>query len=132
MEELLAAIAEAPVPVIARVNGHARAGGLGLICASDLAVAAAPSTFGFSEVRIGVAPALIAVPALRVADRRFLARTMLTGESFDAAAGRRGRAADRGGARRARPSTPGWPARSGPSSSPPRARWPPPSHCCAP
>jgi methylglutaconyl-CoA hydratase len=85
MEELLTLIVDASVPVIARVNGHARAGGLGLICASDLAVAAASSTFGFSEVRVGVAPALIAVPALRVADRRFLARTMLTGESFDAA-----------------------------------------------
>jgi len=84
MEELLGAIADAPVPVIARVNGHARAGGIGLIAASDLAVAAIGATFGFSEVRIGVAPALIAVPALRVADRRFLARTMLTGASFDA------------------------------------------------
>jgi methylglutaconyl-CoA hydratase len=84
MEELLLAITEAPVPVIARVNGHARAGGIGLIAASDLSVAPAACTMGFSEVRIGVAPALILVPSLRVADRRFLARTTLTGEPFSA------------------------------------------------
>jgi methylglutaconyl-CoA hydratase len=84
MEALLSMIDSAPVPVIARVNGHARAGGLGLIAASDLAVAPRASTFAFSEVRVGVAPALILVPALPVVERRFLARTMLTGESFSA------------------------------------------------
>ncbi len=47
---------------------------MGLIAAADLAVATARSTFAFSEVRVGVAPAMILVPALRVADRRFLAR----------------------------------------------------------
>ncbi len=85
MEEVLSLITAAPVPVIARVNGHARAGGLGLIAASDLAVAAAASTFAFSEVRVGVAPALIMVPALPLVARRFLARTTLTGEPFSAA-----------------------------------------------
>jgi methylglutaconyl-CoA hydratase len=85
MKDLLALIAATRVPVIARVNGHARAGGLGLIAASDLAVAAARSTFAFSEVRVGVAPALILVPALSIVERRFLAQTMLTGESFNAA-----------------------------------------------
>jgi methylglutaconyl-CoA hydratase len=85
MPEILDTIRRAPVPVIARVNGHARAGGLGLMATSDLAVAPAGSTFAFSEVRVGVAPAMILVPALRVADRRFLARTMLTGEPFGAA-----------------------------------------------
>jgi methylglutaconyl-CoA hydratase len=78
-------IRTAPVPVIARVGGHARAGGLGLIATADLAVATASSTFGFSEVRVGVAPAMILVPVLRVADRRFLARATLTGEPFRAA-----------------------------------------------
>jgi methylglutaconyl-CoA hydratase len=84
MAELLSIIASAPLPVIARVNGHARAGGLGLIAASDLAVAAKGSTFAFSEVRVGVAPAMILVPALPTVERRFLSRTMLTGESFSA------------------------------------------------
>ena len=84
MPDILTRIVESPVPVIARVNGHARAGGLGLIAASDLAVAAAASTFAFTEVRVGVAPAMILVPALRVVDRRFLARATLTGERFSA------------------------------------------------
>jgi len=85
MPEILETIRSAPAPVIARVGGHARAGGLGLIAAADLAVATAASTFGFSEVRVGVAPAMILVPALRVADRRFLSRAVLTGEPFGAA-----------------------------------------------
>ena len=85
LPEIFATIRAAGQPVITRVNGHARAGGLGLIAASDLAVAAAGSTFAFSEVRVGVAPAMILVPALRVADRRFLAQMTLTGERFGAA-----------------------------------------------
>jgi methylglutaconyl-CoA hydratase len=82
---ILTSIVESPVPVIARVNGHARAGGIGLIAAADMAVAAQAATFAFTEVRVGVAPAMILVPALRVVDRRFLARTTLTGERFGAA-----------------------------------------------
>jgi methylglutaconyl-CoA hydratase len=85
LPEILTAIATAAVPVVARVNGPARAGGLGLIAAADLAVATTRCTFAFSEVRVGVAPAIILVPSLRVAERRFLARATLTGEPFDAA-----------------------------------------------
>jgi methylglutaconyl-CoA hydratase len=85
MPDVLTAIMESPVPVIARVNGHARAGGLGLIAAADIAVAAAASTFAFSEVRVGVAPAMILVPALRVMGPRVLARLTLTGDRFSAA-----------------------------------------------
>jgi methylglutaconyl-CoA hydratase len=84
MPEILTGIVESPVPVIARVNGHARAGGLGLIAAADMAVAPEAASFAFTEVRVGVAPAMILVPALRVADRRFLARMTLTGERFSA------------------------------------------------
>jgi len=84
MPAILTSIVESPVPVIARVNGHARAGGIGLIAAADMAVAAEAATFAFTEVRVGVAPAMILVPALRVVDRRFLARTTLTGERFSA------------------------------------------------
>jgi methylglutaconyl-CoA hydratase len=85
MPEILTAMLNSPVPVIARVNGHARAGGLGLIAAADLAVAPAAATFAFTEVRVGVAPAMILVPALRVVEPRFLARAVLTGEPFGAA-----------------------------------------------
>ena len=84
MPDILTAIVESPVPVIARVNGHTRAGGLGLVAAADLAAAAAGSTFAFTEVRVGVAPAMILVPALRVVEPRFLAAMTLTGERFDA------------------------------------------------
>jgi len=84
LPEILRTIRTAGQPVIARVNGHARAGGIGLIAVADLAVAQTGSTFAFSEVRVGVAPAIILVPALRVVDRRFLARVTLTGEQFGA------------------------------------------------
>jgi methylglutaconyl-CoA hydratase len=85
MPEILTLITTAPVPVIARVNGHTRAGGLGLIAASDLAVAPTHATFAFSEVRVGVAPAMILVPARDIMQRRFMSRTMLAGEGFGAA-----------------------------------------------
>ena len=84
MPDILSMIVGTAVPVIARVNGHARAGGLGLIAAADMAAAPESSTFAFTEVRVGVAPAMILVPALRVMDRRFLARMTLTGERFGA------------------------------------------------
>ncbi|RCV50656.1 enoyl-CoA hydratase-related protein [Marinitenerispora sediminis] len=86
MAELFSAVMDAPKPVVAKLNGPARAGGIGLVAAADIAVAPASATFAFSEVRIGVVPALISVPvALRMHDRQ-LARYFLTGETFDAAA----------------------------------------------
>lgn len=72
-------------PVVGRVNGSARAGGIGLISACDLAIAVAPATFGFSEVRIGAAPAIIAVTCLRRMPPRAAAQYFLTGEVFGAA-----------------------------------------------
>jgi methylglutaconyl-CoA hydratase len=85
LPDILTAMTMSRVPIITRVNGHVRAGGIGLIAASDVAVAPANSTMAFSEVRVGVAPAIILVPSLRVADRRFLARLALTGDTFTAA-----------------------------------------------
>jgi methylglutaconyl-CoA hydratase len=82
--DVLSAIAASPLPVIARVNGHVRAGGMGLVAACDLAVAPPSATFAFTEVRVGVAPAIIAVPALSVMARRDLVRYALTGEVFGA------------------------------------------------
>jgi methylglutaconyl-CoA hydratase len=84
MAEVFTQIATAPKPVVARVNGHVRAGGIGLVTASDLAVAPEGATFAFSEVRVGVVPAMIAVPALRVLTPRALSAYALTGETFDA------------------------------------------------
>ena len=82
---LLRQIIERPKPVIARVTGHVRAGGLGLLAACDIAAAATDATFAFTEVRIGVAPAVISLPLLPRTNPRALARHYLTGERFDAA-----------------------------------------------
>jgi len=82
---ILSTIWDSPKPVVARVAGPARAGGVGLVSACDIAVAADDATFAFSEVRIGVVPAVISVTVLP----RLLARSahelFLTGETFDAA-----------------------------------------------
>ncbi|MFE7211018.1 enoyl-CoA hydratase family protein [Streptomyces sp. NPDC057611] len=82
---VLRQIVELPKPVVARVTGHVRAGGLGLLAACDIAIASNQATFAFTEVRIGVAPAVISLPLLPRADPRALARHCLTGERFDAA-----------------------------------------------
>ncbi|MBD0840250.1 enoyl-CoA hydratase family protein [Streptomyces sp. TRM68416] len=82
---LLRQIVELPRPVVARVTGHVRAGGLGLLAACDIAAAATTATFAFTEVRIGVAPAVISLPLLPRTDPRALARYYLTGERLDAA-----------------------------------------------
>lgn len=80
--QLLRQIVELPKPVVARVTGHVRAGGLGLLAACDVAAASTESTFAFTEVRIGVAPAVISLPLLPRTDPRALARYYLTGERF--------------------------------------------------
>ncbi|MGW0410516.1 enoyl-CoA hydratase family protein [Streptomyces collinus] len=79
---LLRRIVELPTPVLARITGHVRAGGLGLLAACDMAAAGPEATFAFTEVRIGVAPAVISLPVLPRTDPRALARYYLTGERF--------------------------------------------------
>lgn len=86
LPEVLAALRGAGTPVVAVVGGHVRAGGIGLVAAADVALGAASATFAFTEVRVGVAPAIIAVAASRVMAARALARHTLTGEVFDAPA----------------------------------------------
>ncbi|MGW1609061.1 enoyl-CoA hydratase family protein [Streptomyces sp. NPDC002285] len=81
---LLRQIVELPKPVVARVTGHVRAGGLGLLAACDISAASAQATFAFTEVHIGVAPAVISLPLLPRTDPRALARYYLTGERFTA------------------------------------------------
>jgi len=83
LPDILTLVMQGPLPVVARVNGAARAGGLGLIAACDLAVGLTGATFGFSEVRLGVAPAIIAVPCLRRMPRQAARELFLTGEPFD-------------------------------------------------
>lgn len=73
-----------PQPVVCRLNGLARAGGVGLLAACDLVVAPADVSFSFTEVRLGVVPAVIAVPVLRRLAAQTAHRLFLTGEVFDA------------------------------------------------
>ena len=72
-------------PVIAAVDGPVRAGGIGLMAACDLIVVNPSITFAFTEVRIGVAPAIITGPILQRCGWSKLAGPYLTGEVFDAA-----------------------------------------------
>jgi methylglutaconyl-CoA hydratase len=81
---ILQMIWDSAKPVIGRVNGTARAGGLGLIAACDIAVAPQSATFAFSEVRVGATPATIAVTCLRRMEPRAAAEYFLTGEAFGA------------------------------------------------
>ena len=85
MAALLRAIVESPLPVIVAVDGHVRAGGMGLVGAGDIAVAGPRSTFALTEARIGVAPAIISLTLLPKMSARAAARYYLTGETFDAA-----------------------------------------------
>ncbi|MER5973417.1 enoyl-CoA hydratase family protein [Streptomyces sp. NPDC002055] len=84
LARLLRTIVELPKPVVARVTGHVRAGGLGLLGACDIAVAGPGASFAFTEARLGLAPAVISMPLLPRLDPRAASRYYLTGERFDA------------------------------------------------
>lgn len=71
-------------PVVIRLHGPVRAGGLGLVGAADIVIAADTVTFAFTEARLGLAPALISLTTLPRMTSRAAARTFLTAESFDA------------------------------------------------
>ena len=82
-EDVLTAIWEGEKPVIAAVNGAAFAGGLGLVGASDIIITSEEAVFSFSEVRIGVIPAIISVVCLRKLGPHHGMRLFITGERFD-------------------------------------------------
>src|SRR4051794_26049297 len=84
MLALLRAIVQLPKPVVARVDGAVRAGGLGLVGACDIAFAGAKASFAFTEVRLGLAPAIISLTTLGRMSERAASRYYLTGETFDA------------------------------------------------
>lgn len=84
MAAVLTLLWESPKPVICRVNGAARAGGIGLVAAADIAIATEGATFAFSEIRVGVVPAMISVPCLRRMPSRAAAEYFITGEVFNA------------------------------------------------
>jgi enoyl-CoA hydratase len=81
---LLRRIVEMPKPVIGSIDGHVRAGGIGLVGACDIVIAGPAATFAFSEVRIGLAPAIISLTTLPRLSSRAASRYYLTGETFSA------------------------------------------------
>jgi methylglutaconyl-CoA hydratase len=86
LPELLETVWRSPKPVVAVLRGPARAGGVGLAAACDVVVAASSATFAFSEVRLGIVPAVISAVVLPRMVPHVAHRLMLTGEVFDAAA----------------------------------------------
>ena len=83
---VLREIVELAKPVVARIDGHVRAGGIGLVGACDIAIAGPRSSFAFTEVRLGLAPAIISLTTLGRMTERAASRYYLTGETFDARA----------------------------------------------
>ena len=84
MVRVLERLMDAEQPTVAAVDGAVRAGGIGLMASCDLIVVQRSVTFALTEVRIGVAPAIISVPILRRVTPSRIAAAMLTGEAFDA------------------------------------------------
>ncbi|MBA2460642.1 MAG: enoyl-CoA hydratase/isomerase family protein [Actinobacteria bacterium] len=81
---MLEAIDRCPAPVLARVQGHALGGGAGLVACSDIAVAQTAAVFAFSEVKLGIIPAVISPFALAKIGPSAARRYFVTGERFDA------------------------------------------------
>ncbi|MDQ4011469.1 MAG: enoyl-CoA hydratase-related protein [Actinomycetota bacterium] len=73
-----------PKPVVAKLAGPVRAGGVGIVAAADIAVAAHDVSFAFTEVRLGVVPAMISLTVLPRLVRHVAHELLLTGETFDA------------------------------------------------
>lgn len=74
-----------PKPVVVRIAGPVRAGGLGIVAAADVAICADEVTFAFTEARLGLAAAMISLTVLPRMTSRSAADTFLTGRTFDAA-----------------------------------------------
>jgi len=85
MRRMFESIDQCPTPVVARVQGHALGGGTGLVAAADIAIAAPTTQFAFSEVKLGIIPAVISPFALAKIGVAHARRYFVTGERFDAA-----------------------------------------------
>lgn len=82
--DLLKTIEDCDLPIVGRVNGHALAGGLGLVCACDLVVTSSKATFGTPETKIGLFPMMILPHMMRVLSRRRLMEMCITGDPLTA------------------------------------------------
>ena len=85
LRQMLEAVDTCPAPVVARVHGHALGGGCGLVACADVAVSAEDTVFAFTEVKLGLIPAVISPFALAKIGPGPARRYFLTGERFDAA-----------------------------------------------
>lgn len=83
--ELLDLLDRMPKPTIARVHGPAYGGGVGIVAACDIALGTPQAVFSFSEVRLGIIPAMISPYAVAAIGERYARRYMLTAERIDAA-----------------------------------------------
>jgi methylglutaconyl-CoA hydratase len=99
LEQILSAMQDCPKPVVGRIAGHCMGGGVGLAAACDISIVDESAKFGFTEVRLGVAPAIISVVCLAKLSRRDALELFLTGERITGA-----RAAEVGLVNRAVPS----------------------------
>jgi methylglutaconyl-CoA hydratase len=85
LRAMLEAVDRCPAPVVVRVQGHALGGGAGLVACADIAVAEPRAVFAFSEVKLGIIPAVISPFALAKIGPSWARRYFVTGERFDAA-----------------------------------------------
>jgi enoyl-CoA hydratase/carnithine racemase len=83
--ELQRRIVASPKPVVVRLDGPVRAGGIGIVAAADIVVAAPGANFALTEVRLGLAAAVISLTVFSRMTSRAASRAVLTGETFDAA-----------------------------------------------
>lgn len=84
VDAMLRALYDLSVPLIGRVNGHALGGGVGLVAVCDVAIAVEDGRFGFPEVTLGLAPAVISPYVVRKVGRSFARAVFVTGEQFGA------------------------------------------------
>ena len=84
LRAMLDAIDSCPAPVVGRVQGHALGGGCGLVACCDIAVAEPTAQFAFSEVKLGIVPAVISPFALAKIGTTAARRYFVTGERFSA------------------------------------------------
>ena len=89
LRAMLEAIDRCPAPVVARIQGHALGGGAGLVACADIAIAETRAVFAFSEVKLGIIPAVISPFALAKIGPGWARRYFVTGERFDAATAHR-------------------------------------------
>jgi methylglutaconyl-CoA hydratase len=84
LQAMLTAIDTCPAPVVARVQGAALGGGMGLCAVADVVLAAADARFGFTEVKLGILPAIISPFVLARIGKGHARALFMTGERFDA------------------------------------------------